>query len=121
MTTKPPAVAGTKLVKNCVVHEAFCIVRPVDSTYTENLMKGITTKELVSLVVIAIVAPLLAFAAVGGARESVGAGNDLLLVALTLSGAAASGINGFGRRTVKTTNQSSSSRRGPQSTVALSS
>jgi hypothetical protein len=84
-------------------------------------MKAITTKELVSLVVIAIIAPLFAFAVSGSVRETVGAGNDLLLVALTLSGAAASGINGFGRRTVKTKNQSSSSRRGPQSSVALSS
>ena len=63
-------------------------------------MKAITTKEFVSLVVIAITAPLLALALVGGARY-VAAGNEFLLLALTLCGAVVSGINGFGRRTAK--------------------
>ena len=64
-------------------------------------MKAITTKEFVSLVVIAITAPLFALALIAGARATVAAGNELLLLALTLCGAVVSGINGFGRRTVK--------------------
>ena len=84
-------------------------------------MKAITTKEFVSLVAIAITAPLLALGIVAGARAVVAVENDLLLLALTLCGAVVSGINGFGRRTVKAQSRSRSSRRGPQSNVALTS
>ncbi|HKO62656.1 MAG TPA: hypothetical protein VJV03_15935 [Pyrinomonadaceae bacterium] len=62
-------------------------------------MKAITTKEFVSLVIIAITAPVLALALFEGAR-AMAAGNELLLLALTLCGAVVSGFNGFGRRTV---------------------
>ena len=82
-------------------------------------MKAITTKEFVSLVVIVITAPLFALALIAGARATVAAGDELLLLALTLCGAVVSGINGFGRRTVKAHSHSRSSRRGPQSSVAL--
>jgi hypothetical protein len=82
-------------------------------------MKAITTKELLSLVIIAITAPLLALALVGCARAMYAAGDELLLLALTLCGAVVSGINGFGRRTVGGETQSGSSRRGPHSSVAL--
>jgi hypothetical protein len=84
-------------------------------------MKAITTKELVSLVVIAITAPVLALGVVLAASVIVVGGNELLLMTLTLCGAVVSGINGFGRRTVRAESQSRSSRGGPQSSVALSS
>jgi hypothetical protein len=71
--------------------------------------------------VIAITAPVLALGVVLAASIMVAAGNGLLLLTLTLCGAVVSGINGFGRRTVKAESQSRSSRRGPQSSVALTS
>ena len=82
-------------------------------------MKAITTKELASLVIIAITAPLFALALVGGIRVMYSTGNEFFLLALTLCGAVVSGINGFGRRTAGTQTQSRRSRRGPQSNVAL--
>lgn len=87
----------------------------------KNLMKAITTKELVSLVVIAITAPVLALGVVRAASVMVASGNGLLLLALTLCGAVVSGINGFGRRTVRAESHARSSRGGPQSSVALTS
>jgi hypothetical protein len=84
-------------------------------------MKAITTKELVSLVVIAVTAPVLALGVVLAASVMVAAGNGLLLLTLTLCGAVVSGINGFGRRTVRAESQARSSRGGPQSSVALTS
>jgi hypothetical protein len=83
-------------------------------------MKAITTKEFISLVVIAIAAPVLALGVFLAARAIVAAGNELLLTALTLCGAVVSGMNGFGRRTAGTI-QSHRSRGGPQSSVALTS
>ncbi|HEY3041669.1 MAG TPA: hypothetical protein VGJ66_23235 [Pyrinomonadaceae bacterium] len=84
-------------------------------------MKALTTKEVVSLAVIGIIAPMLALGIVFAARVMVAGGNELLLMALTLCGAVVSGINGFGRRTVGAASQSRRSRRGPQSSVALTS
>ena len=83
-------------------------------------MKTITTKEVVSLVIIAITAPVLALAIFAGAR-AMAAGNESLLLALTLGGAVVSGLNGFGRRTVIAEGQSRRGRKGPQSDVALTS
>ena len=63
-------------------------------------MKAVTTKLLVSLIGILLVAPFFAVALIVGARAvalSHGAQDDLLLVALALGGAAASIINGMGR------------------------
>jgi hypothetical protein len=88
---------------------------------SKDLMKTLTTKEVVSLAVIAITAPVLALGVVLAAREMVAAGNELMLLALTLCGAVVNGINGFGRRTVRAQTQSRSRRRGPQSSVALTS
>jgi hypothetical protein len=82
-------------------------------------MKAITTKEFVSLVIIAITAPLFALALVGGVRVMYATGDGFFLLALTLCGAVVSGINGFGRRTAAVETQSRKSRRGPQSSVAL--
>jgi hypothetical protein len=67
----------------------------------KDLMKAFATKEVVSLAVIAITAPVLALGVVLAARAMVAAGNELMLMALTLCGAVVSGINGFGRRTVR--------------------
>ena len=67
-------------------------------------MKVITTKELVSLVGIAVAAPVLALAVVVGAHSVGVAANELFLLALALGGAVLSGVNGFGRRTVKDSN-----------------
>lgn len=83
-------------------------------------MKAITRKEFVSLALIAVTAPVLALGLVLAIR-TVAAGNEFLLLALTLCGAVVSGINGFGRRTVKAESQSRKSRGGPQSSVALTS
>jgi hypothetical protein len=84
-------------------------------------MRVFTTKDVVSLAVIAITAPVLALAVVLAARVMVAAGNELMLLALTLCGAVVSGINGFGRRTVRAESQSPSSRGGSRSSVALTS
>jgi hypothetical protein len=81
-------------------------------------MKAITAKELVSLALILITAPVFALGVVFAIRTLTG-GNEFLLLMLTLSGAVVSGINGFGRRTVRSDSQSRSSRGGPQSSVAL--
>ena len=81
-------------------------------------MKEITTKELISLVGIAVTAPILALAILVSARRAAVADYDLLLVVLSLCGAVMSGLNGFGRRTIKTSLSNKSSK-GPQSSVAL--
>ena len=83
-------------------------------------MKAITAKEFLSLALIAITAPVLALGLVLALR-TVAVENEFLLVALTLCGAVVSGINGFGRRTVRTESQARGSRGGPQSNVALTS
>ena len=65
-------------------------------------MKAVTTKLIVSLVGILLVAPFFIVAVIIGARAvalSQGAQDDLLLVALALGGAVASIANGMGRRT----------------------
>jgi hypothetical protein len=81
-------------------------------------MKSITTKEFISLVAIAIAAPVLTLT-VFNVSVMLARGNGLLLLALTLCGAVVSGINGFGRRTVNAASASRSSREGPHSTVPL--
>ena len=69
----------------------------------QDLMKALTTKEVVSLAVIAITAPVFALGIAFAARVMVSGGNELLLLALALCGAVVSGINGFGRRTARVT------------------
>jgi hypothetical protein len=85
----------------------------------KDLMKTLTTKEVVSLAVIAITAPVLALGITLAARVMVAAGNELMLLALILCGAVVSGINGFGRRTVRAESQSRRVHAGPPSSVAL--
>ena len=84
-------------------------------------MKAITPREFVSLTLIAITAPVLALGLVIALRATLAAENDILLVALTLCGAAVSGLNGFGRRTARAQSHPRGSRGGPQSSVALTS
>jgi hypothetical protein len=65
-------------------------------------MKTVTTKMIVSLTGLLLVAPFFAVALIVGARAvslSQSAQDDLLLVALALGGAVASIVNGIGRRT----------------------
>ena len=67
-------------------------------------MKVVKAKMLVSLVGLLLVAPFFAIALIVGARAvalSQGAQDDLLLVALALGGAAASIVNGMGRRSAR--------------------
>ena len=85
------------------------------------MMKAITTKEFVSLAIIAITAPLFALALISGIRVMYTTGNEVFLLALTLCGAVVSGVNGFGRRTVDVERWSRASRRGSQTSVTLNS
>lgn len=67
-------------------------------------MKAITARMFISLIGVALVVPFFVIALVVGARAvalAQGAQDDLLLVALAFGGAAASVVNGFGRRTGK--------------------
>ena len=112
---------GTPLVKQPFIREAGKRREPeVDKTLQKNLMKAITKKEFVSLALIAVTAPVPALG-LALAIRTVAAGNEFLLLALTLCGAVVSGINGFGRRTVMAESQSRKRRGGPQSSVALTS
>lgn len=65
-------------------------------------MKELKTKEIVSLVGIAITAPILALAILVSAHRAAVADYDFVLVILSLCGAVVSGLNGFGRRTTRT-------------------
>jgi len=84
-------------------------------------MKTPSIKEFASHAVVAVAALVFAFAVITGARTLAASGNEFLLLSLTLCGAVLSGINGFGRRTVKADFRMDRSRRGPQSGVALTS
>lgn len=113
------ALDGTSLVKEMFIREATDASRKKrEKVLHKDLMKALTTKEVVSLAVIAITAPVFALGVVLAARVMVAAGNELMLLALTLCGAVVSGINGFGRRTVRAESQSRRSRGGSQSSVA---
>ena len=91
---------GTPLVKQPFIREAGKRREPeVDKTLQKNLMKAITKKEFVSLALIAVTAPVPALG-LALAICTVAAGNEFLLLALTLCGAVVSGINGFGRRKI---------------------
>jgi hypothetical protein len=85
------------------------------------MKKVITTKEFVSLAIIAITAPLFALALISGIRTVYATGNEVFLLALTLCGAVVSGVNGFGRRTVDVEHRARASRRGSQTSVTLNS
>jgi hypothetical protein len=72
------------------------------TTEPRHHMKGLKAKEVISLAGIAVTAPILALAILVSARRAAVADYDLLLVLLSLCGAAVSGLNGFGRRTIRT-------------------
>ena len=67
-------------------------------------MKAVTTRMLLSLVGVALVAPFFAVALIVGARAVALAGStgdDLLMMALAFGGAIASVVNGLGRRAAR--------------------
>lgn len=67
-------------------------------------MRAVTSKQLISLVGIAIAAPFFAIAVIAGARAIAlvqGLEDDVLILALATGGAIISMVNGFGRRTNK--------------------
>ena len=82
-------------------------------------MKRLKTQEILSLVGIAIAAPILALGILVSARATAMTMNDFLLFALALCGAVVSSINGFGRRTIKAKCHIRGGHRGPQLKVAL--
>ena len=84
-------------------------------------MKAVTTKMIVSLAGILLVAPFFIVAVIVGARAvalSQGAQDDLLLVALALGGALASIANGIGRRTASEKRTASQPVEATNSTLA---
>ncbi|MGH9962533.1 MAG: hypothetical protein ACREBC_36370 [Pyrinomonadaceae bacterium] len=83
------------------------------------MKKKLTIPDFVSLAAIAIAAPVLTLAILVSARAAAVGGNDPLLFALALCGAVLSGVNGFGRRTIKANFDSRRGRKVPQSKVAL--
>lgn len=64
-------------------------------------MKSNTTRNLASVVMLVILSPFLALAILVSVKTAGIRDNEVLLLLLTLSGAVLSGINGFGRRTVR--------------------
>ena len=62
-------------------------------------MKANTTKNLASAVMLAVLSPFLALAMLVSIQTAGITDSTVLLLLLTLSAAALSGINGFGRRT----------------------
>lgn len=65
-----------------------------------NPMKANTTKNIASVVTLAILTPFLALAILVSINTAGIRNNEMLLLMLTLFSAVLSGINGFGRRTV---------------------
>ena len=73
-------------------------------------MKANTTRNLTSVVMLAVTTPLLALSILVSIKTAGIRDNEVLLVLLTLSSAVLSGINGFGRRTPNAVSQSSQAR-----------
>ena len=73
-------------------------------------MKANTTRNLTSVVMLAITTPLLALSILVSIKIARIGVNEVLLVLLTFSAAVLSGINGFGRRTPATVSQPSQAR-----------
>ena len=88
----------------------------------QNLMKANTTRNVTSVVMLAILSPLLALAILVSIKTVGIKDNYVLLVLLTLSSAVLSGINGFGRRTSTTVPLSTANARGfnPSPAIPLS-
>ncbi|HEV8431352.1 MAG TPA: hypothetical protein VGQ41_25860 [Pyrinomonadaceae bacterium] len=64
-------------------------------------MKANTTTNLTSVVMLVILSPFLALAILVSIKTAGIRDNEVLLLMLTLLSAVLSGINGFGRRTLK--------------------
>ena len=64
-------------------------------------MKAKTTTNLASVVMLVILSPFLALAILVSIQTAGIKDNEVLLLMLTLLSAVLSGINGFGRRTLK--------------------
>lgn len=64
-------------------------------------MKALTTKEFVSVAVIAFTAPVLALGVIVAALVVVATGYEFMPMGLTLCGAVVSGIKGLDCRTVR--------------------
>ena len=77
-------------------------------------MKANTTRNVTSVVMLAILSPFLALAMLVSIKTVGIKDNYVLLVLLTLSSAVLSGINGFGRRTSTTVQLSTVNARGVQ-------
>ena len=90
---------GTPVVKVMnVARQSHRITGRVDKTK----MKANTTTNLASVVMLAILSPFLALAILVSIQTAGIKDNEVLLLILTLLSAVLSGINGFGRRTLKT-------------------
>jgi len=87
---------GTPFVNVILVARQTSIALTVGQT---NPMKANTTKNLASVVTLAILSPFLALAILASIKTAGIGNNDVLLLMLTLLSAVLSGINGFGRRT----------------------
>ena len=81
-----------------VARQSHRITGRVDKTK----MKANTTTNLASVVMLAILSPFLALAILVSIQTAGIKDNEVLLLILTLLSAVLSGINGFGRRTLKT-------------------
>lgn len=89
-----------------------CIASLTVEETKKAVMKAVTAKMLVSLIGVALAAPFFVVALIVGARAvslSHGASDDLLMVALAFGGAAASIVNGMGRRNEKSVAHGSNS------------
>lgn len=78
------------------------------------LMKTNTTKNVTSVVMIAIVSLLMMQAILVGVQTAEVSENGLLLLMLMFSSVVVSGINGFGRRTLKAVSLSAARESGKQ-------
>ena len=86
---------GTLVVNLILVREAIAS----HHWSSRHLMKAITTTNLASVVMLAVLTPFLALAILVSIKTAGIRNNEVLLLLLTLSSAVLSGINGFGRRT----------------------
>jgi hypothetical protein len=91
-----PLATGTAVVNVILVARQTSVALTVGQT---NPMKANTTKNLASVVTLAILSPLLALAILASIKTAGIRNNEVLLLMLTLLSAVLSGINGFGRRT----------------------
>jgi len=93
---------GTLFVKRVVVGVVVKRLRTDEGEAMKGPAKAFAAKLAYSLLVIALLAPILALSMIAGGRVGAitqGNGNEWLLIALAFGGAAASALNGLGRST----------------------